>query len=49
MHFLVASGISTDQVRNVTVMNAGTFIGAIAFLVGAVLLLPTRTVMTADP
>ena len=30
-------------------MNAGTFIGAIAFLVGAVLLLPARTVKTADP
>jgi hypothetical protein len=30
-------------------MNAGTFIGALAFLVGAVLLLPERTATIRDP
>jgi hypothetical protein len=41
----VASKIvpTTDQVRNVTLMNLGTFVGALCFLVGAVLLLPERT------
>jgi hypothetical protein len=34
---------STDQVRNVALMNLGTFVGALCFLVGAVLLLPERT------
>jgi hypothetical protein len=34
---------STDQVRNVTLMNLGTFVGAVCFLVGAILLLPERT------
>jgi hypothetical protein len=34
---------TTDQVRNVTLMNLGTFVGALCFLVGAVLLLPERT------
>jgi len=34
---------STEQVRNVTLMNLGTFAGAVCFLVGAVLLLPERT------
>jgi hypothetical protein len=34
---------STDQARNVTLMNLGTFVGALCFLVGAVLLLPERT------
>ena len=33
----------TDQVRNVTLMNLGTFIGALGFLIAAVLLLPERT------
>ncbi|HEX5586773.1 MAG TPA: hypothetical protein VFZ17_05655 [Acidimicrobiia bacterium] len=33
----------TEQVRNVAVMNLGTFLGGVAFLVGAVLLLPERT------
>jgi hypothetical protein len=33
----------TDQVRNVALMNLGTFLGGVAFLVGAVLLLPERT------
>ncbi len=33
----------TDQVRNVALMNLGTFVGAVCFLVGAVLLLPERT------
>lgn len=31
---------ATDQVRNVALMNLGTFIGALGFLVGGVLLLP---------
>lgn len=41
----VASHIvpSSDQPRNVTLMNLGTFVGALCFLVGAVLLLPERT------
>jgi hypothetical protein len=34
---------ATQQVRNQALMNLGTFIGAILFLVGAVLLLPERT------
>jgi hypothetical protein len=33
---------ASDQPRNVTLMNLGTFVGALAFLVGAVLLLPER-------
>jgi len=37
---------SSDQVRNVTLMNLGTFVGAVCFLVGAVLLLPERTEVT---
>lgn len=32
----------TDQERNVAVMNLGTFLGAIGFLVAALLLLPAR-------
>jgi len=39
---------STDQARNVTLMNLGTFIGALGFLIGAVLLLPERTLPVAD-
>jgi YrhK-like protein len=39
---------STDQARNVTLMNLGTFIGALGFLTGAVLLLPERTLPVAD-
>jgi hypothetical protein len=34
---------ASDQPRNVTLMNLGTFVGAIAFLIAAVLLLPERT------
>jgi hypothetical protein len=34
---------TTDQVRNVTLMNLGTFVGALCFLAGAILLLPART------
>lgn len=33
----------TDQVRNVALMNLGTFLGALGFLIAAVLLLPERT------
>ena len=32
-----------DQPRNATVMNLGTFVGALCFLAGAALLLPERT------
>ena len=32
----------TDQVRNVALMNLGTFVGALAFFVAALLLLPAR-------
>lgn len=31
---------TTDQVRNVTLMNLGTFVGALCFLAGGLLLLP---------
>jgi hypothetical protein len=34
---------SSGQVRNVALMNLGTFVGALCFLAGAVLLLPERT------
>lgn len=39
---------ATDQARNVTLMNLGTLLGAIGFLVGAVLLLPERNLPVAD-
>ena len=35
-----------DQLRNVTLMNLGTFVGALCFLAGALLLLPARTAST---
>jgi hypothetical protein len=38
---------ATDQVRNQALMNLGTFIGAVFFLIGALLLLPERT--STDP
>jgi hypothetical protein len=34
---------ASDRPRNVTLMNLGTFVGAIAFLIAALLLLPERT------
>jgi hypothetical protein len=34
---------STGQLWNVELTNLGTFVGAICFLVGAILLLPERT------
>lgn len=37
----------TDQVRNVTLMNVGTFVGAVAFFAGAVLLAPAGPESTA--
>jgi hypothetical protein len=40
---------STGQVRNVELSNLGTFIGAVCFLAGAVLLLPERTEAPASP
>lgn len=41
----VASKVApeSDQERNVTLMNLGTFVGALGFLIAAVLLLPERT------
>jgi hypothetical protein len=33
----------TAQVRNAALMNLGTFVGAVAFFGGALLLLPTRS------
>jgi hypothetical protein len=40
--------VTTDaQVRNTTLMNLGTFIGALGFLIAAVLLLPERTELEA--
>lgn len=39
----------TDQVRNVTLMNLGTFIGALGFLIAAVLLLPERKLTEEQP
>jgi predicted Na+-dependent transporter len=36
----------TDQPRNVTLMNLGTFLGALCFLAGALLLLPRRELST---
>jgi hypothetical protein len=39
---------ASDQPRNATLMNLGTFIGALCFLLGALLLLPERTEAGAD-
>ena len=39
----------TDQLRNVELSNLGTFVGALCFLVGAILLLPERTEADASP
>ena len=38
---------ATGQLRNAERANLGTFIGAVCFLVGAVLLLPERTEETS--
>jgi hypothetical protein len=38
----------TDQVRNVALMNLGTFVGALGFLAGAIWLLPERTRPDSD-
>ncbi len=40
---------STGQLHNAARSNLGTLIGALCFLVGAVLLLPERTEQAADP
>jgi hypothetical protein len=40
---------SSDQPRNAALMNLGTFVGALCFLIGAVLLLPERTHEPAAP
>jgi hypothetical protein len=33
---------TTDEVVNLTIVNSGTFIGAVCFLAGAYLLLPAQ-------
>jgi hypothetical protein len=38
-----------DQPRTATLMNLGMFVGAIAFLIAAVLLLPERTHRDTEP
>ena len=40
---------ASDQPRNVALMNLGTFVGALCFLIGALLLLPERTRDAAQP
>jgi YrhK-like protein len=40
---------ASDQPRNATLMNLGTLVGAIAFLIAAVLLLPERTHDDSEP
>lgn len=40
---------STGHVRNIELSNLGTFLGALCFLAGAVLLLPERTEAPAPP
>jgi hypothetical protein len=40
---------ATDQPHNVALMNLGTFLGALGFLVAAVLLLPERTQVSTEP
>ena len=40
---LEAHVLSSNELRNAHIANLGTFIGAICFLIGAVLLLPERT------
>jgi hypothetical protein len=40
---------ASDQPRNATLMNLGTFVGAIGFLIAAVLLLPERTQGDSGP
>ena len=39
---------SSGELRNVELVNLGTFLGAVGFLVGAFLLLPERTAQHAD-
>ena len=39
----------SDQVRNVALMNLGTFVGALGFLIAAILLLPERTLAEGSP
>jgi hypothetical protein len=38
---------ATGQLRNVELSNLGTFVGALCFLAGAILLLPERTESSA--
>jgi len=39
---------TTGLSRNITLVNLGTFVGALCFFVGAVLLLPERTQSDSD-
>jgi hypothetical protein len=40
---------ATGQIRNVELSNLGTFVGALCFLAGAVLLQPERTESAGSP
>jgi len=40
---------ATGQIRNAELSNLGTFVGALCFLAGAVLLLPERTEPPPSP
>lgn len=47
---VAAKVVSTDgQLRNLALVNLGTFLGALGFLVGGLLLLPERTRPTTEP
>ena len=43
---IAAFTIDTDEVLNATIVNSGTFAGAICFFVGAYLLLPQARAQT---
>ncbi|MDH3704581.1 MAG: hypothetical protein OES57_00835 [Acidimicrobiia bacterium] len=53
--FFMASAIAsftlktTGEALNITIVNVGTFVGAVCFLVGAYLLLPPARVAAPDP
>jgi hypothetical protein len=40
--------VSATEVRNATLMNLGTFVGALGFLIAALLLLPERTQLEVE-
>jgi len=45
---IAAKILSTGELRNVALANLGTFIGALCFLAGAVLLIPDEQETTAQ-